>query len=283
MQINHNGADGPSNKLYDRLREQDTATLLEGLEEATNDPNNIDSDLITAYLDVLEEKSPVLPPDFNAEEDLETFKHKFAALFDELDVTADKGPQRRYTRKLSRILGCAAAVVIMFVVFAEAFGIPIISTVYQWGADAYRTVVWGPSGSMTLEHVPENEYASLEEALAAYHVEDAVNPHWIPSEFTIESATAREMDGCVLLKGRYLATDGREIFIRVTAFYISADTANNFEHFEGEVVYPKNGVDYVLSENGTQNRASWNTESCQCSINGDISVELLKRLIDSIQ
>lgn len=283
MQINHNGADGPSNKLYDRLREQDTATLLEGLEEATNDPNNIDSALITAYLDVLEEKSPVLPPDFNAEEDLETFKHKFAALFDELDVTTDKGPQRRYTRKLSRILGCAAAVVIMFVVFAEAFGIPIISTVYQWGADAYRTVVWGPSGSMTLEHVPENEYASLEEALAAYHVEDAVNPRWIPKEFTIDSVTARTINNDILIKGRYLAAGNQEILVRITVFYNSADTANAFEHGEDDTIYSIDSVDYVFSKNGSQNRASWSTELCQCSINGDISIETLKRVIDSIQ
>lgn len=52
-------------ELLNKLREKEPAALYNELDKIFQQ-DNFDSDLISVYLDVLEEKAPVIPPDFDS-------------------------------------------------------------------------------------------------------------------------------------------------------------------------------------------------------------------------
>ena len=47
-------------------------------------------------------------------------------------------------------------------------------------------------------------------------------------------------------------------------------------------VYNVNGIDYYIYENNAMLSAAWSQEFCDCCITGDISIEELKKMIESI-
>lgn len=68
-----------------RLREKPLSELMEELEQMSSISEcDCDIDLICAYLDVLEEKAPVLPKGYDPAAEYEKFKENHSELFDVL-------------------------------------------------------------------------------------------------------------------------------------------------------------------------------------------------------
>lgn len=62
-----------------------------------------------------------------------------------------------------------------------------------------------------------------------------------------------------------------------------AEVSNIYEKDNTKVtIYQKNGIDYYLLSNLNTNTAIWKNDSFECQIDGDISIDELKQIIDSI-
>lgn len=67
-------------ELKKEMRKKDLSELLMEMEELTCTPG-YDCELLCAYLDVMEELDPILPPDYDPAADFEKFQAKYVDLF----------------------------------------------------------------------------------------------------------------------------------------------------------------------------------------------------------
>ena len=77
--------------------------------------------------------------------------------------------------------------------------------------------------------------------------------------------------------------DGNQQLLMQITTHLSEDIRNNEIENDPIEIYSHNGIDYYLFSNLDQFRAVWLVDSYECLISGDVSIEELKMMIDSIQ
>lgn len=178
-----------------------------------------------------------------------------------------------------RGLAAAMAVVVILIagsVTAKAFGFDIWKAIVQWTQETFHFGNWGDSD-------PDNSrsYSSLQEALEQGNVPTRLVPTYIPDGFSLTDIKVEQTP----VKKRY------------TAKYTSGDQTLRItiqDHLDGKPVYVEqseglveeyevSGVIYYIFTDVNLMKASWITGSYECSIFGDVTIEELKTMIDSIE
>ena len=72
------------------------------------------------------------------------------------------------------------------------------------------------------------------------------------------------------------------ILIQVSS-YLSEDILNQEIENNPVEIYIYNGIEYYIFKNENQLRAVWLIDSYECLISGDVSIDELKMMIDSVQ
>lgn len=265
-----------------RLREKPLSELMEELEQMSSiSEYDCDIDLICAYLDVLEEKAPVLPKGYDPAAEYEKFKENHFELFDVLAAPLpEKAPagKSRFIR-LKQTLVTFAALFCVVVFVADASGAGVLDRLIEWGSETFS--LRPASGVMELEVAGENGFHSLQEALEFYEVTEPAIPTWIPGRYTIDKITILESNNILIISGKYVAGED-EMLIRNA---ISHEEDFKFEKDQNNehALYEANGLVFILSRNFDEERAVWATDSYTCSISGNITEKELKKMLDSIQ
>lgn len=267
-------------ELKPRLREKPLPELTEEMEKLSDDPD-CDVDLLCAYLDVLEEKAPVLPTGYDPAAEYAKFREAHAELFDlqEPEMPERPAPRKGGLFRLRQTLVTFAAVFCLVVFVADANGAGVIDRLIEWGAEIFT--LHPISGVMELPSANENEFRSLQEALDCYEVEGAAIPTWIPSRYSIEKVTVFESNDTIVISGKYTAnTDA--LLIRATInpeedFTFEKDVADN------RSLYTANGVSFILSTNFDEKRAIWTSNDYVYSVSGDVTETELEKILDSVQ
>lgn len=262
-----------------RLREKPLSELMEEAKKMSS-ISDCDIDLLRAYLDVLEEKDPVLPPDHDPAAQYEKFREDHAELFDVPEEMPERpaAPKRHFPR-VRKVLTALAAAFCVVVMVADASGAGVIDRLIEWGAKTFS--LQPASGVMELETADENGFRSLQEALAYYEVEDPAIPTWIPERYAIEEIVILELNDSTIVSGKYTA-DGQKLFIRTSVPFGEAFV---FEKnvIDKEASYTaKNGITFILSENLGDIRAVWDIDGYAYSATGDVTEKEIKQMLDSI-
>lgn len=264
-----------------RLREKPLSELMEELEQMSSiSEYDCDIDLICAYLDVLEEKAPVLPKGYDPAAEYEKFKENHSELF---DVPAAPLPEKAPARKsrfirLKQTLVTFAALFCVVVFVADASGAGVLDRLIEWGSETFS--LRPASGVMELEVAEENGFKSLAEALEYYGVENPAIPSWIPSRYSIDKVTIFESNDTMIIGGKYGAIDD-EVFVRVTVGFEEAFTFEE-DIDVGHTLYEANGITFILSTNLNTERAVWSKNKIAYSVAGDITRSELKEMLNSI-
>ena len=183
-----------------------------------------------------------------------------------------------------RPLAAAAAVLVLvvgFTVTAQAFGwADIWGAVTRWAKETF-SFVSGDQPQLD-EPTPKNstEYETFEEAVFDMTGQKDLVPTYILSGFVLDNINVEEMPEKVLIQA-FFSNNEKFYSIRVKP-NMDADpewTEKSGEAFE---VYSHSGTDYYIFANLEQYTAVWVKDSYECSISGDLSVEELKLMIDSI-
>lgn len=264
-----------------RLREKPLSELMEELEQMSSiSEYDCDIDLICAYLDVLEEKAPVLPKGYDPAAEYEKFKENHSELFDVLAAPLpEKAPagKSRFIR-LKQTLVTFAALFCVVVFVADASGAGVLDRLIEWGSETFS--LRPASGVMELEVAEENGFKSLAEALEYYGVENPAIPSWIPSRYSIDKVTIFESNDTMIIGGKYGAIDD-EVFVRVTVGFEEAFTFEE-DIDVGHTLYEANGITFILSTNLNTERAVWSKNKIAYSVAGDITRSELKEMLNSI-
>lgn len=265
-----------------RLREKPLSELMEELEQMSSiSEYDCDIDLICAYLDVLEEKAPVLPKGYDPAAEYEKFKENHSELFDvpaaPLPEKAPAGKSRFIRLKQTLVTFAALFCVVVFV--ADASGAGVLDRLIEWGSETFS--LRPASGVMELEVAEENGFKSLAEALEYYEVENPAIPSWIPSRYSIDRVTVFSSNDTVVISGRYTNNDNM-LFIRVTLGFDEAFTFEENQTDEHDV-YRANGIEFVLSTNMDTERATWSMNETMYSTGGNVTIDELEEMLGSIR
>lgn len=262
-------------ELKPRLREKPLPELTEEMVKLSDDPD-CDVDLLCAYLDVLEEKAPVLPDGYDPAAEYARFREVHDELFNLPECSA---PRKGGLFRLRQTLVTFAAVFCLVVFVADANGAGVIDRLIEWSAETFTLRPF--SGVMELPSANGNEFRSLQEALDYYEVKDAAIPTWIPSRYSIDSVTVLESDGTTVISGKYLSGKDK-LFIRSSLSY---DEDFSFEKnaTDDRGLYTANKITFIVSSNLEEKRAVWTAGGYVYSVSGNVTETELEKILDSVQ
>jgi len=160
---------------------------------------------------------------------------------------------------------------------AKAFGFDVWKAVIQWTQETFHFGNWGnnPNEGNDLP------YKSLQEALASGGITKPLAPTWIPGKYKlVDISTARTP-----LQKTYRATyrSGEQI-LKITVHDYLDKAPLHIEQSEGLVEeYVVSEITYYLFANFDSIKAVWITDSYECIISGNVTIEDLKQMINSIE
>jgi len=178
-----------------------------------------------------------------------------------------------------RGLAATAAVLAILIagsVTAKAFGFNIWQAVVQWTQETFHFGDWGNSD-------PNNrlQFASLQEALEEGNTPAWLVPTYIPKEFgltdiAVERSPVRKVYRAIYTNAeKNLVITVRE-YLEGKPLYVEQD--------EGLIEeYTVSGIVYYIMTDIDLIKAKWINGSYECSISGQITIEDLKKMIDSIE
>ena len=181
---------------------------------------------------------------------------------------------RRYVKKL-RWAVATAAVLCALVVPASATG--VLDDLSQWVSGTFSL---SPRGDVA-QGINDAMYGELKEEVAAI-TDVSVLPTWYPEDSILERITTDYLDFGTLL--------GAEFSIKGEQFYFTVTVAEDIDKLD--TTYEKDNdpperyiiddIPHYIMSNYEQNLILWRNENVECCISGELPVEDLKAMVDSI-
>ena len=223
------------------------------------------------------------------EEDPQAFRSDEEALADFRKNYLPKETQAKVVRFPNRALRVVAAVLTIVVILvvgtsvtAEAFHIDIWGKFATWTMEIFQFTD-DPVGTTAPNPEQENnvELKSLQDALAKENIMESLVPTWLPKGYIsgdlkiIITPRVRNISGVYEKDGSDLV-----IKIRQTIGIPAPQVEKNDDLLE---VYVVDGVKYYIFSNTETLNAAWSIGEFECIITGKITLEEMKKMIDSIE
>lgn len=265
------------------VEQRSSQELLQEIEQilATSSSVDMDTDKLEAYLDILQERVPVME-DYDAKAEWEKTKAQHPLLFAPEPAKRPKKADARKWFKSVRAVEIAVAVALCLMITANAFGYNPIRQFLDW-ADGIIRVYSNPSGEMELPPDDPNEYHSLAEALEAYDIDPDFCPTWIPEDYALKAVTVRDSDGLLRISGIYYSERG-DLLIRFTNYKVfdENDWGNAVERDEAGSIFKDGEREFYFTTNSNQLKAGWIQNSNFYEVIGCVSEDEMKDILKSI-
>lgn len=217
-----------------------------------------------------------------AQQAWEAFERDYLPEVEE-DVPEKKRPVRPDSFLLRRLIASVAAVVLLVC-------IPLVSSAFGWKELWNVIATWAKetfsfvSSQANVANTPEKEdalaYSSLQDLLKRNNIPCDMVPTWIPDGFVLES-TKGDISPTQKIFTAHYTCGNKELCIWVQTYMSTDKFAFEIEEDILET-YPSAGTVYYIFSNKGQIQVIWVTDSYECCIFGDISLDEAKMMIDSI-
>ena len=265
---------------YDTMTTEELEGILR-LDALAPEEQESDTEMILYIMEVLaERKRNMSHTQKSAHEAYESFKQNYMPEEDNNEISYQEPvkAKRGFPRWVRSIAAVAAVVVILVLgsVTAKAFGFNIWETVVKWTQETFHFGEWGNNDEHN--NLP---YASLQEALEEGNVTVSLAPTWIPEGYELTDIAVERSPLRKMYVARYAKGD---LFITITIQdYLKSDPVYVEQH-EGLVGEHKvSGITYYLFSDNDVVKAVWINGSYECNIVGNVTIEELKLMIDSIE
>ena len=265
---------------YDAMTTEELEEILR-LDAQAPEEQESDTDEILYIMEVLtERKRNNGHTGKTALEAYESFKQNYMSEVEAPDIHDEKPVmvKNRFPRWLRGLTAAAAVLVILVLgsVTAKAFGMDIWKTVVKWTQETFHFGEWGDAD--TNNDLP---YASLQEALEKSKITTLLTPNWFPSGYELVDIIVEYKPLQTSYKAKY--SNGEQLLVITVRDHLDGDPIYA-EQSEGLVEeYEVSGITYYLFSNYEYNSAVWLYESYECDISGEVTIDELKKMIDSIQ
>jgi len=269
---------------YDTMATEELEEILR-LDVSAPEGEDSDTELLLYVMGVLANRRNTNSTGKTALEAWESFQQNYLSAGDEcpkepLDM---KTPAVRPNLWLRRLIAAAAVIVLVICipVTANAFGWEDIwNIVARWVKETFSFVSGEDVEVIPPSPVDEGDYTSLQDALEDNNRDPHIVPAWIPDGFVLDKIEIDITPMGELYRAFYLKGDSN-LTIRVRS-YLGGDPENVEVDEDLLEIYDSVDIQYYIFANKDQVRSVWIIDSYQCNISGDISVEELKLMIDSI-
>ena len=261
---------------YDSMATEELEEILR-LDAEMPEGQESDTDKILYIMEVLaERKRNNGHAGKTALEAYESFKQNYMPETDNILIpTKAKGRASLWVRRLT---AAAAVLAILFVgsVTAKAFGFNVWKAVVQWTQETFHFGDWGDSNADN-----NQQFISLQEALEEGNTPTWLVPTWIPDGYELVDVTVEQSPK----KKTYTAIYTNEVQSLIITVRDYLDGIPVYiEQDEGLVEeYQMLGMTYYLFDNNKQVQAAWILDSCECNIFGNVTIDELKTMINSIE
>lgn len=269
---------------YDSMATEELEKILRLDAEAPMEHES-DTELILYVMEVLAKRKNKSNTGKTAQESWESFQKHY--------LPQDAG-HRGHTPKaatngktpqpwLRRLIACAAAIILVLCIplTTNAFGWEDVwNLIAQWGKETFAFYSSEDTDSSEPSPNYEGEYTSLQSMLIRNNIDPDIIPAWIPDGFVLIKSE-EDVTPTQTVYRAYYTNDGKNLMILVQS-YISSDQYS--VEIEDDVIeiYEVSGVKYYIFSNVSQICFVWTSDSYECNVSGDISVDEAKKMIDSI-
>lgn len=183
-----------------------------------------------------------------------------------------------------RSIAAVAAVLVILVlgsVTAKALGFNIWDAVVKWTQETFHFGEWGQGDGEDPNPDKNLPFNSLQEALKKGNADDLKVPQWVPEGYVITAVKIEETPSRNMY---YAIYENGDHTLRITVQdYLNGDPIY-VEQSEGLVEeYKVSGITYYLFKNNERTQAEWIVDSFECRITGELTIEELKIMINSIE
>lgn len=270
---------------YDSMATEELEEILR-LDAEAPEGEASDGELLLYVMEVLaKRKRNSENPGKTAQQAWESFEKNYLPTEEEniIPVTKTERLAKAPKRWMRRMIAAAAVLVVLVGVplTANAFGWEDIwNAVAQWAKETFSFV--SGEDTQSTEPNPENidKYTSLQQALAETDQEADFVPTWIPDGYELQDITIDESP----IQKNYLAVYvAGEKFLKISVkSYVESDPEKVEVYEDILETYEASGTEYYIFINNEQLRAAWIKDSYECYISGDLTIEEIKTMIDSI-
>lgn len=278
MSENQNRGVGDLSK-YDAMTTEELEEILR-LDAQAPEEQESDTEMILYVMEVLAaRKRNNGHTGKTALEAYESFKQNYLPEVDNIETTRNVPTKTRiaFPRWLRSLTATAAILAILLIgsVTAQAFGINIWGAMVKWTQETFHFGEWGDSN--TNNNLP---YASLQEALENGKITTLLVPQWIPNGYELVDINVEYCPLHTAYKAMYTKDNQK---FRITVQDYLNQIPVYVEQSDGLIEeYVVAGVTYYLFENYDAVKAVWIVDSYECYISGNVTIDELKQMIDSI-
>lgn len=194
--------------------------------------------------------------------------------------TKSKPAPARWVRRVIAI-AAVLALVILIPVSAKAMKLDQLwNVVAKWAKETFSFVSDGDTDVDEPSPDCRDELTPLQELLQKSERDATIVPTWIPDGFVLEKVEQDITPIQEVYRARYLNGE-KKIRIRVQT-YLTEDNYNFEIEDDYTEIYSVSEINCYIFKNEDQCRAVWVTGTYECMISGDLSIDEIKMMIDSI-
>lgn len=264
---------------YDEMTTEELEEILRLDAENTEDQES-DTETLLYVMEVLTKRRMNNGHTGNtAQEAYESFKQHYMPEIDNKDfIPKPKNNPHKAIFRWVRAFAAVAAVFIVVIfgsVTAKAFGFDVWKAVIQWTQETFHFSTSGNPNSDN--NLP---YASLQEALETGKITTSLAPTWFPDGYELVDITIMQNPAQKIYRAKYI---NKEQTLKITVQQYLTTNPIYVEQSDGLVEeYVVSGIAYYIFANHDNVKAVWIVDSYECYISGDVTIDELKQMIDSI-
>lgn len=191
----------------------------------------------------------------------------------------------RFSNRAFRMVAAVLAIALILIgtsVTAEAFNVDFWGKFAIWTKEIFQFTD-NPQGTTAVN--PEKEYnaelKSLQDALNDNGVNEKLAPTWMPEEYKSKNLQAMRTPRVRNISAVY-EKDGSELIIKIrqTIGVQAPQVEKNDDFLE---LYVVDGVEYYIFSNTETLQAAWSIGEFECLMIGEVTLEEMKMMINSIK
>lgn len=268
---------------YDTMTTEELEEILR-LDAQAPQEQESDTEMILYIMEVLAERNRNYGhTGKTAQEAFESFKQNYMPETDHIetayspknDDSAKTNKKRLHWLRTLSATAAVLAIIILGSITAQAFGVNIWEAVVKWTQETFHFGQWGNS-----DPNDNLSYESLQEALELGEITTPLAPTWFPTGYELVDIKIEQTPLKKTYQAKYTSGDKK---LRITVREHSTSDPVYIEQSEGLVEeYETAGITYYLFSDINVVKAVWINGSYECSIFGNVTIEELKTMIDSI-
>lgn len=190
-----------------------------------------------------------------------------------------------FSNRVFKTVAAMLAIVLVLTVgtslTAKAFHIDIWSKLASWTKDIFQ---FAENPQDTIVEEPEKKYntelKSLQDSLDDNAITEKLVPTWMPEGYKNTDLRVASTPKVLNIYAIY-EKDGLELIVKIrrTIGVPANQVEKNDDLFE---VYAVGGIDYYIFSNNVTLQAAWSIGEFECTIGGNVTLEEMKAIIDSI-